>query len=342
MSLRNRIAALIASAGPITVADYMILCLHDPAGGYYASHPALGEGGDFITAPHVSQMFGECLGLWAAEAWARLGEPARVRLVEVGPGDGTMMTDVLRAARAVPAFLDACEPWLVETSAPLRALQERALALATMPVRWVATLTDLPEDAPVIILANEFLDCLPIRQAVWHGLGWTERRVGLDATGQLIFLPPLWGEGAKVWEWSPALVAFGEVVGGLISRAGGGALFIDYGRDEPGGGDTLQAVRRHAKESPLSDPGGADLTAHVDFPAFLAAALEAGAMTSGIQPQGRFLRARGIVARADALQKAHPGQAAQIGRQLDRLIGDDQMGRLFKVACLHSRGLAPP
>ena len=349
MSLRERLIAGIAAGGPMSVADYMTACLHDPDAGYYAARPRLGAAGDFITAPHVSQMFGELLGLWAVEVWERLGRPPRVRLVELGPGDGTMMTDMLRAARSSPGFLAAIEIWLVETSAPLTALQKTALDGAS--VRWAEDLLEVPTDAPRIILANEFLDCLPIDQAVFTAEGWSERRVGVDADGGLAFrladakspgVGPLGAVPGAVVEWSDALAAFGQSVGEIIARATGAALFIDYGRDAAGYGDTLQALRDHQRESPLAHPGAADLTAHVDFPTFLRAARTAGAITAPIRGQGEFLRALGVDSRAAALATARPDKADLIGRQLARLTRPDQMGELFKVACVHSPGLAPP
>lgn len=325
------------------VSDFMTACLHDPGDGYYATRPGLGAGGDFITAPHISQMFGELLGLWAAQVWERLGPPRPARLVELGPGDGTMMADVLRAAtKAAPSFLCACEIWLVETSAPLAVLQKAALA--DQGAQWVESFAAVPIDAPLIVLANEFLDCLPIDQAVSTADGWAPRRVGIDGAGGLTFqlgastLPWL----GTVRESSHALTAFGRTLGEAIARAGGAALLIDYGRDAPGYGDTLQALRGHRKESPLAHPGEADLTAHVDFPAFLAAARAGGALTAPIRSQGDFLRALGAPTRAAALAKAWPAQADVIGRQLARLTAADQMGDLFKAACVHSPGLAPP
>jgi SAM-dependent MidA family methyltransferase len=333
MGLRERLMARIVAHGPISVADYMTLCLHDPEDGYYATRPALGAAGDFITAPHVSQIFGELLGLWAAEVWMRLGSPARFRLAELGPGDGTMMGDVLRAARAAPGFLDAAEVWLVETSGPLKTLQAAALPRA----RRVDRLEDLPDDTPIIILANEFLDCLPIRQWLRGDLDWMERRVGLDEDGGLAFTAQ-----GEVRESSEALAAMGQSVGALVARASGAALFVDYGRDAPGAGDTLQALRGHVRESPLAHPGLADLTAHVDFPAFLAAAAGAGAETTPIRRQGDFLADLGAEARAGALARARPDRANVIARQLDRLVSPEQMGALFKAACVHSPGLEPP
>jgi SAM-dependent MidA family methyltransferase len=349
LGLKDRLVALIARQGPISVADYMTACLHDPLDGYYATRPALGEAGDFITAPHVSQMFGELVGLWAAEAWARLGRPALVRLVELGPGDGTMIIDVLRAAKAAAGFLEACEVWLIETSGPLQALQATALAGAAAPARWAATLDDVPGDAPVIILANEFLDCMAIGQVVQADGRWLERRVGVDEGGGLAFVlgRPCQSaaealEDGTVIERSEDLAEFGRRVGDLVSRSSGAALFIDYGRDAPGHGDTLQALRGHRKEGPLESPGLADLTAHVDFPLFLEAVRAAGAAAPPIRRQGDFLRALGIEARAAALARAAPDRSALIARQLARLTAADQMGDLFKVACVCSRGLEAP
>ena len=350
MSLRERLAALIAREGPIPVGRYMRLCLHDPDEGYYATRPDLGPAGDFITAPLVSQMFGELLGLWAAELWAAMGGPPRVILAEFGPGHGVMMADMLRAARAAPGFRAAAEVWLVETSAPLRARQARTLEGAVAP-RWAARLDELPDDAPQILIGNEFLDCLPIEQAVRTAEGWRERRVGLGTDGALSFVfggaaaaipaGPAAAPG-QVAEWSPDTVAFGEALGARLARAGGGALFIDYGHAAPEAGDTLQALRRHRKEDALAHPGEADLTARVDFAAFLDAVRRGGAVCPPVRPQGDFLRDLGIETRAAALARARPDHAATIGRQLARLIDPEEMGDLFKAAAAVSPGLAAP
>lgn len=349
MSLRERLIGQIRSGGPISVAQYMTACLHDPQDGYYAARPALGEAGDFITAPLVSQMFGELIGLWLAQTWLAMGRPAAVRLVEAGPGDGTLMSDALRAARVVPDFLAAADLWLVEASGPLRALQADRLAEAPLAPRWASGLGEVPEGAPLLLVANELLDCLPARQYVRAERGWAERMVGLDEAGELAF-----GLGAlsarspdddaplgAILEQSPAQTAFAAEAAARIVKDGGAALLIDYGRDEPGFGDTLQALRRHRKESPLAAPGEADLTIHVDFPAVLAAARAEGA-AAGLLTQGEFLLRLGVNHRAQALASARPDQAERIGRQLERLVGDDQMGQLFKAACLHAPGLAPP
>jgi SAM-dependent MidA family methyltransferase len=350
MSLRERIAGEIRRCGPISVERYMNLCLNDPQAGYYATRPRLGAEGDFITAPHVSQMFGELLGLWAARVWAAMGAPAHVRLVEVGPGDATMIGDVLRALRAVPDFEVAAQVWLVEPSAPLAALQQESLA-GRGEIRWVRSIDQLPADAPTIVLANEVLDCLPMRQAVASAGGWRERRIGLDEAGCLAFVlgdlvtPPGSPEpppAGAVFEWSQAAGDFGRRIGELVVRTGGAALFIDYGRSGADTGDTLQALRGHQRRDPLGEPGEADLTAHADFPGFLAAAREAGAQTSRVVPQADFLRALGVELRADRLARTRPDKADLVFRQLRRLIAPDQMGQLFKVAAVHAPGLAPP
>jgi len=348
MSLLERLKSEIAVGGPISVADYMSRCLHDPVFGYYATRPALGEDGDFITAPLVSQMFGELIGLWAVETWRRLGAPARFLLVEAGPGDGTLMSDALRAAGLAPDFLKAADLWLIDTSEQLICNQKVALAKSPLIPRWISSLSGLPDDAPMILIANELLDCLPVRQLVRTTSRWAERRIGLDKHRELSFglaptfeHPTIDGPTGSVFELSDTQQAFGGELGGRIARQTGAALLIDYGRDEPGFGDTLQALRRHETVDPLACPGEADLTVHVDFPAVLAAAWMAEASTVMLT-QGAFLRALGIEHRAAALKRTRPDQATRIDRQLARLIADDQMGLLFKAACIHSAGFSPP
>ena len=328
MSLRDRLVRQIQAKGTLSVADYMTLCLHDPVDGYYATCPRLGEGGDFLTAPHISQMFGELIGLWVAQAWTDLGSPGRFVLVELGPGEGLLIGDMLRALRVAPHCLAAAELWLVESSAALR--ERQAAVLAPGLASWANDLAEVPADLPTIIVANEFLDCLPIRQWISDGAGITERRIGLSPAGDLVFLPDRAGD---ILESSEALVQLGAAVGRRLASHGGAALFIDYGRDAPGPGDTLQALRRHVREHPLASPGEADLTAHVDFPAFLAATGTPHELTS----QGEFLRKLGIEARAAALVRARADQAAILERQCDRLIAPDAMGLLFKVANLRAQ-----
>jgi SAM-dependent MidA family methyltransferase len=349
MSLKDRLVAEIRATGPMTVAQYMTACLHDPLDGYYATRPALGEDGDFITAPMISQMFGELIGLWAVETWRGMGAPDRMLLVEAGPGTGVLMQDALRAARLDPAFMAAAELWLIETSAPLVALQHERLANGPLMPSWTTGLDDLPGDAPVILIANELLDCLPARQLVRTEAGWAERMVGLNDTGELMFgLAPRDGPGpdlevapGEVVEFSEPQTAFAATLAARLARHGGAALLIDYGRATPDVSDTFQALQRHRKVDPLSHPGEADLTVHADFPAVIAAARAAGAR-AGLKTQGDFLRRLGIEQRAAALARARPDQADVIARQLARLIEPDQMGDLFKVACLFAGGPPPP
>lgn len=353
MSLKSRLAREIVLTGPMSVADYVTRCLHDPEDGYYSTRPALGERGDFITAPLISQMFGELLGLWAAETWHRLGAPERVRLVEVGPGDGTLIDDALRAMRLAPDFLQACDLILIEPSAPLRKEQERRLAGADIAPRWLSSLNQIETDAPVILIANEVLDCMPARQFMKTNDGWSERRVGVDEDGGI-----LWGlsnitggfekpeyavEPGQIVEISDQQAIFGRDIAVMLAKASGAALLIDYGRDKQGPGDTLQALHRHAKVDPLEHPGAADLTQWADFPRVLEAAVRAGADVTGCKDQGDFLRLLGIEARADRLIQGRPDAEPVIRRQLERLTADDQMGTLFKVASIFSpRSLTVP
>jgi SAM-dependent MidA family methyltransferase len=346
MSLLERLTAEIASSGPISVSRYMTACLHDPDYGYYATRPALGLDGDFITAPLVSQMFGELLGVWAASTWELMGRPEPFRLVEMGPGDGTLMSDVLRAVRHAPGFLDAADLWLVEVSEPLKALQHERLGEAP---QWAATLSEVPDDAPIILIANELLDCLPARQFVRTAAGWAEQVVGLDRHGALTFAlanTPVAGllpdaAVGQVYEQSAAQTALGSEIGHRIARDGGAALLIDYGRAVPGFGDTLQALRLHEKVDPLARPGEADLTIHVDFPAVMDAARAEGA-EAAILTQTDLLARLGVGERAEALVRARPDRSGTIGRQLTRLIGGDEMGQLFKACAIFEPGQPPP
>lgn len=324
----------------------MTRCLHDPQRGYYATRPAIGPDGDFLTAPTVSQMFGELIGLWLVETWSRMGAPSRIQLVEVGPGDGTLMADILRAARVVPAFIEACDLTLVEPSHPLRSLQKARLADAPVAPRWTDSLSTIDGEGPVLLVANEVLDCLPARQFERTPEGWAERMVGLDDEGELAFrLGPV-GPGfsppdhelqpGQVVEQSAAQRAFAQAVANLLKHHTGAALLIDYGRDTPGPGDTLQALSRHDKVDPLATPGQADLTQWADFPAVLAAAQAAGVTTASLLTQADFLTRLGLHVRADRLKASQPDAADLIDRQVHRLTAPDQMGTLFRVAALHS------
>jgi NADH dehydrogenase [ubiquinone] 1 alpha subcomplex assembly factor 7 len=344
VTLKQRLEAEIAATGPIDVAQFMTRCLHDPQDGYYATRPAIGETGDFLTAPMVSQMFGELIGLWLAQAWMDAGAPSRALLVEAGPGDGTLMADILRATRVAPDFRAACEFWLIETSAPLR--QRQAERVADAAPRWADSLAELPDDAPIFLIANELLDCLPVRQFLRTDRGWAERVIGLSPDGALAFgLAPTTAcfpdaTIGAVMERSPAQEAFAAEIAARIVRQGGVALLIDYGPAEPGPSDTLQALHRHQKVDPLASPGEADLTVHADFPAVLRAARDAGA-EAGMITQGEFLERLGIGARAARLAEAQPTKADAIARQLGRLTAPDQMGELFKAAAIW-RDTPPP
>lgn len=353
--LEREIRDLIAAEGPIPVSRYMALCLGHPVHGYYITRDPLGAKGDFTTAPEISQMFGELLGLWAVAAWQQMGAPDAVHLVELGPGRGTLMADALRAARLVPAFGEAARVHLVETSPALRARQQAALP--NVSPHWHDRLEEVPP-GPAIVLANEFLDALPISQFVKGEAGWHERRVGLGADGRLAFgidprPAPL---GAALARHMPGPHPTGAVLEHLesgvpavlarrIAEQGGAALIMDYGPARSGLGDTFQAVRAHRYADPLEAPGEADLTAHVDFSALARRALAEGAAAYGPLTQGEFLMRLGIVQRAERLQQnTNASQRKAVTAALARLAGggEGEMGTLFKVLCLCHRDGGPP
>ncbi|MBL6852561.1 MAG: SAM-dependent methyltransferase [Alphaproteobacteria bacterium] len=358
-ALQQRIAALIAAQGPMPIAEYMTLALHDPSGGYYATHDPLGAAGDFITAPEVSQMFGELIGLWMAQTWMDQGSPARPTLVELGPGRGTLMHDALRALKLVPAFRSQVQVVLVENSAVLEGAQKRTLSALDVPIRSVTGFADVKTEGPMYLVANEFFDVLPIRQYVKKGGGWFERMVGTNADGTLRFVlspvplpaPPPNRDGAPeggVYEQCSAGEALADEIAHRIAAHGGAALIIDYGYDTPGFGETLQAMKRHGPAEVLSNPGENDLTAHVDFCALGDAAVRGGASVCGPMPQGAWLKSLGIEQRAEALS-AHARSGAllldadRIWRGVERLIADDQMGELFKaIAIVPKNAPTPP
>jgi len=344
--LRRRVAA----TGPITVADYMRECLLNPEHGYYTTRDPLGAAGDFTTAPEISQMFGELVGLALAQAWLDQGGPTPLVLAEPGPGRGTLIADILRATRAVPGFRDAAQVHLIEASPVLRAAQ--AEALAGHDVTWHARLSDLPQ-APLFLIANEFFDALPIRQFIRRGGGWAERMVGL-VDGALAFglsdPAPLAAlahrledttEGDMV-ETCPEAPPLMTEIATRIARHGGAALIIDYG-DWRSRGDTLQALRGHAFDPPLAHPGAADLTAHVDFEPLAKATRAAGTAVAPLTPLGVFLERLGITPRAQALARRLTGAAhtSHIAAHR-RLTHPQEMGNLFKVLAVHPPGTPPP
>jgi NADH dehydrogenase [ubiquinone] 1 alpha subcomplex assembly factor 7 len=336
----------------MTVADFMAECLGHPELGYYQRRDPFGSAGDFITAPEVSQMFGEMIGLWCVEVWQTMGSPSSCQLVELGPGRGTLMADALRAANALPAFRAALSVHLVETSDLLAAKQRETLASCGVPRAWHRDGTQIPA-GPAIFLANEFFDALPVSQHVRTHQGWHERVVVVGEDDMLTFavspVPTLNFEKAFAGAIGDApigaiiehrsLATALEIIRHL-KTFGGAALIVDYGYAESQHGETLQALRGHAPVDPLVDPGETDLTAHVDFGALAHAGRASGVQVSGPLAQGEFLRCLGITQRAARLKdNATPRQAAEIDSALARLIAPEQMGELFKVLAFADRQL---
>ena len=351
--LRRRIAA----TGPITLADYMADCLLHPDHGYYATRDPFGAAGDFTTAPEISQMFGELLGLALAQAWLDQGAPARFTLAELGPGRGTLMADVLRATRGVAGFHAAAQVVLVEASPTLRGVQRDTLsktaASAPVPwaVTWADTVADLPE-APLFLLANEFFDALPIRQFTRHPQGWAETVVGLtdgaltlgrSAPADLGLLAHRLHDTkpGDIVELCPAAAPVMSRIGALVERHGGTAIIVDYGGWNSLG-DTFQALQDHRFTDPLAAPGEADLTAHVDFNALAQAASPARA--SAMVTQGDLLSRLGIAARSARLAQGLTGAALAAHLEATRRLTDPaEMGTLFKAVAVHAaRHLPPP
>jgi NADH dehydrogenase [ubiquinone] 1 alpha subcomplex assembly factor 7 len=337
--LAARLARLIAEEGPISVARYMA----EANAHYYATRDPLGAAGDFITAPEISQMFGELIGAWLADLWQRAGSPELCHYVELGPGRGTLAADALRAIRSAGLLPQV---HLVETSPALRMRQAELLPRA----RWHESLDSLPDSAPMLVVANEFFDALPIRQFVAGEAGWCERLVGFqDGRFAPVIGPPIadcpTSERAPIGtiiESSPAAVATVHDLSERLIRQGGALLIIDYGHARSGSGDTFQAVRSHGFADPWSDPGECDLTAHVDFEALATAPQAAGMQVHGPVEQGAWLPALGIDLRADALARAAPASADEIRTARNRLVEEDQMGSLFKVMALSAPGWPIP
>jgi NADH dehydrogenase [ubiquinone] 1 alpha subcomplex assembly factor 7 len=346
--LEAEIRRLIAVAGPMPLAEYMRLAMTDPQYGYYVTRDPIGASGDFITAPEVSQMFGELIGLWMVAVWQQMGAPENVRIVELGPGRGTMMCDALRAAKIVEEFQPAIVLHLVEISPKLQQMQQRLLEPVGVPLLWHKAFSDIPA-GPCIVVANEFIDALPVHQAIKQGDGWHERVVAIGPEGNLVMsaapepLPHFEGilpgalrncaEGS-IYEWRADRLAL-EL--GKRVRTDGAALIIDYGHAQHGLGETLQAVAGHSFADPLRAPGEADLTAHVDFRALAQSAEMLGARVHGPVGQGNFLRRLGIERRAAALKaRATAEKAAEVDAALARLTaaGSGGMGELFKVLAI--------
>lgn len=328
---------LIRTTGSISLSQFM----GESNARYYAHRDPLGAAGDFVTAPEVSQMFGELIGLWLADMWIRVGREEPVLYVELGPGRGTLAKDALRAGKR---YGFAPEVHLVEASTALRQVQEEAVPGAT----WHTDLSTVPQDCPMLLVANEFLDALPIRQLVRTAEGWRERMVGLDGDAFVFIagrqpmdaaVPAEWRDAAQgtLLETNPGAAAVVYEVAGRLAEQGGAALIIDYGAAELRAGSTLQAVRAHTKVDPFAAPGEADLTAHVDFATLARIAQSREVRHLGTVTQGNWLRALGIEMRAQSLAARAPHYAEDIAIATRRLVADEQMGQLFKVM-----GLAAP
>ena len=346
--LQSEIRKLIQSSGPMPVWRYMELCLMHPEHGYYVSRDPLGREGDFTTAPEVSQMFGELLGLWAASVWRAIGSPPALRLVELGPGRGTMMADALRALRVLPPLYQSLSTHLVEINPVLREKQSATLS-GVRNLSWHDSIDDVPE-GPAVIFANEYFDVLPIHQVVKRETGWHERVIKLDDGGKLVFaaadeptprfevlLPPLVRAApvGAVFEWRPDAEIM--KIAKRVREQDGAALIIDYGHLRSDAGDTFQAIARHSFADPLKNPGQADVTAHVDFQALVRAAEDMGARAHGPVTQGEFLKRLGIETRALTLMgKTTPEVSADISNALKRLTdsGRGGMGSMFKVLAI--------
>ena len=354
--LENEIRRLIAAAGPMPVSRYMELCLTHPQSGYYVTRDPFGATGDFTTAPEVSQIFGELIGLWALSVWQMLDQPAQIRLIELGPGRGTMMRDALRAAKVLPKFRTALSVHMDDISPALEQAQRAMLSEIDIPVAWHRDLLEVPEDGAAIILANEYLDALPVHQMVRQTGGWHERVIGLDANGNFKlgvtpdpvaqfdrFLPKKIKHAppGAVFEWRNDIHVL-DIARRV--RRGGAALLIDYGHLESDVGETLQAVNDHAFSDPMSAPGLADITAHVDFAMAAQAAESIGAAVQGPVTQAQFLKDLGIEARAEALRRnATPEQAADLAAAVARLTesGRTGMGDMFMVMAICDPKLGP-
>jgi SAM-dependent MidA family methyltransferase len=354
-SLAAKLAARIAAIGPLSVEAYMEACLLDARAGAYTSRQPIGEQGDFVTAPEISQIFGELLGLWVVAVWQSMGEPRSVIVAELGPGRGTLLADALRAWRVLPNFIDSVSVALVETSSVMAEAQRKALHDAPVPLRWYARLDELPA-GPLILLANEFIDALPVRQLVRRGTSWRERLIADDGKGSFVFaegsvvpedsvqaaLGGVAPEGA-ILETRPAATRLLHELANRAARAPLAALIIDYGHAETGFGDTLQAVRGHRCADPLASPGDADLSAQVDFADLRGSAEALGLRAYGPIPQGEFLLKLGLGQRRERLlEKATPDQKAAIASGAMRLVDPAQMGVLFKVLALTSPEPPPP
>jgi NADH dehydrogenase [ubiquinone] 1 alpha subcomplex assembly factor 7 len=356
-TLLDKIRQHIVEHGPMSISEYMSACLGDPAFGYYATRDPFGKAGDFTTAPEISQVFGELIGAWCAVVWQQMGQPAPVRLIELGPGRGTLMADALRAASMAEAFRSAIDVRLIETSSALRSVQEEQLARSKIKPHWHQRLEDVDPGAAIIV-ANEFLDALPVRQFARLDGAWHERCVHVKGDGSLEIrpserafenmdiIPPAITKDARDGDMAEIRPQAEEIVATMAARAESApvaALFIDYGHDQSVPGETLQAVHAHEYSDPLTAPGDADLTAHVDFGQLGDAARDLGLHVHGPMTQGAFLLSLGLKERCEKLvAHASPEQREDITSGAQRLADPAQMGDLFKVIAMTNRGIQPP
>nr|WP_233280894.1 SAM-dependent methyltransferase [Devosia oryziradicis] len=340
----------IRTSGPMSVASYMALCLTHPTKGYYKADDPLGAAGDFVTAPEISQMFGELIGFFFVNLWQQMGSPKAVTLLELGPGRGTLMADMLRVACRAEGFRDALDLRLFETNPAL--IAEQNARLEPYGPKWIDSFEKVG-DWPLLVVANEFFDALPIRQYVLQPDGWHERMIGLtegkrsfglDPTPIPVTTMPLaaWeAELNSVYEVGFAQAEVMKRLAGIVSTQGGAILAIDYGYARSQTGETLQGVRQHRYADVLESPGDTDLSAHVDFQALDGVAANRGLVVHPLATQGEFLTRLGINERARALSAANPASAADIETARHRLVDRGQMGDLFKVFCAASPGLQP-
>ncbi|MCF4099062.1 class I SAM-dependent methyltransferase [Maritalea mediterranea] len=352
LSLSDLINVQIEAQGPMSLSTYMNLCLTHPTLGYYRKSDPLGRTGDFITAPEISQMFGEMLGVWVAQIWQQLDKPNRLTLVELGPGRGTLMADMVRIFQSVPGLLDALNVQLLETNPVLK--QQQAEKIKGVTLSWVEEIHQLKEvDGPIISIANEFFDALPIKQFQYIKGNWYERLVGLK-DGQRVWglsptpmpadaFPPQLGtpEENAIWEMAYPAQKNMEELGALLAEKTGALLAIDYGYAQTQTGETLQALEKHKMVDPLDHPGEADITAHVDFEALTEKLDRERLNICPLITQGQFLKAMGIEMRAKAIIDHIPDAKQKVENDLDRLIGAQQMGELFKVQAIGSKNMVP-
>lgn len=354
--LETTLKYLIHQQGPMTIARFMELALYHPQHGYYMRAEPFGEKGDFVTSPEISQLFGEMIGVWLADFWLRCEMPTPIRLIEVGPGKGTLMSDILRATKNLPGFHSVLQVVMVEVSPRLTQIQKDTLKDFDVAKEWKTQLADIPEGPFTFIVGNEFLDALPIHQCVLTDKGWFERGIALDKEGALTLAvtpmplpirPPRWEQNAEIGSLREICPAAGTVmkdISRLIYTAGGACLFIDYGyADAAAHPGTLQALKNHKYHPVLEQIGEADITAHVDFLALKDSAEGAGLSPLPLVTQGTFLTRLGIHTRVKALEgKATREQKKSLQAQVERLIHPSQMGTLFKVFCATSPGLSLP